>query len=45
LALQPVIVSLPRDHGAPLRLRAHIVRCNRIQEGFHDVGLKFQRLD
>ena len=39
------VVSLARDQAAALRIRARVVRCNKIQEGFHDVGLQFQRLD
>jgi len=44
LPLRPVVISLPRDGGATLRIRARVVRCNRIQEGFFDVGLQFLRL-
>jgi anti-sigma regulatory factor (Ser/Thr protein kinase) len=44
LPLQSVMVSLPRDNARPLRLRARVVRCNKIEEGFHDVGLQFERL-
>ncbi|MBM4069951.1 MAG: hypothetical protein FJ271_13515 [Planctomycetes bacterium] len=45
LPQEVVIVLLPRDGTSPLRVRARVVRCNRIQEGFFDVGAKFQSLD
>jgi anti-sigma regulatory factor (Ser/Thr protein kinase) len=43
--LAPAVVSLPRARAVPLRVRARVVRCNRIQDGFHDVGLQFVRLE
>ena len=44
LPLRTVVVSLPRADRTVLRIRARVVRCNRIQEGFYDVGLQFRRL-
>ncbi len=47
VALPPDVVSviLPADRGPPLRLRSRIVRCNRIQEGFYDVGAMFLKVE
>lgn len=44
LPLRTVVVSLPPADGTALCIRARVVRCNRIQEGFFDVGLQFLRL-
>jgi anti-sigma regulatory factor (Ser/Thr protein kinase) len=44
LPLRTAVVSLPRDDAPALRIRARIVRCSRVQEGFFDVGLQFLRL-
>ena len=39
------LVFHARDDGPPLRIRAHVIRCNKVQQGFYDVGLQFLRLD
>jgi anti-sigma regulatory factor (Ser/Thr protein kinase) len=44
VALGAVVVRLPRDKEPPLGIRSRVVRCNRIAEGYHDVGLQFLRL-
>ncbi len=44
LPLGGAIITLPRKDAIPLRIRARVVRCNRIQDGYHDVGLQFLRL-
>ena len=38
------IVMRPRDGSAPLKVRARVVRCNKIIEGFYDIGAKFLQL-
>jgi anti-sigma regulatory factor (Ser/Thr protein kinase) len=43
LPMRGVVVSL-HDDGPALRIGARVVRCNRIQEGYFDVGLQFIRL-
>ena len=45
LPLAVTLVFLSRDDGAPLKLRARVVRCSRIQQGFYDIGVQFLRLD
>ena len=37
------LIVLPRDGAPPLRVRSRVVRCNRIQEGFYDIGVRFLR--
>ncbi len=37
------LLVLPREGAAPLRIRARMVRCNKIQEGFYDIGMQFLR--
>lgn len=41
LAAELTLIVLPRAMPGPLRLRATIVRCAKIQDGFFDVGAKF----
>jgi hypothetical protein len=47
MALPPLVtvVFVPYEGATPLRIRARVVRCNRIRDGFFDVGLQFLRLD
>ncbi|MCI0682475.1 MAG: PilZ domain-containing protein [Gemmataceae bacterium] len=39
------IVLRPRDGGEPLKIRARVARCNKIIEGFYDVGAEFLQLE
>ena len=39
------IVLRPRDGSAPLKVRSRVARCNRIIEGFYDVGVEFLQLE
>lgn len=39
------VALLPRDGSRPLHLRARVVRCNRLIEGFYDVGARFLELE
>jgi anti-sigma regulatory factor (Ser/Thr protein kinase) len=41
LSSQTITIVLPQDDELPLRLRAYVVRCNKIEEGFYDVGAAF----
>jgi anti-sigma regulatory factor (Ser/Thr protein kinase) len=41
LAGEVVLTMHPQEQGPPLRIRAQIVRCNKVQEGFFDVGARF----
>jgi anti-sigma regulatory factor (Ser/Thr protein kinase) len=43
LVPEEVVLSLPRPQG-PLSVRGHVVRCNKIQEGLYDVGVRFLEL-
>jgi anti-sigma regulatory factor (Ser/Thr protein kinase) len=43
--LAPALIVLPREGAPPLRVRSRVVRCNRIQEGFYDIGVRFLRLE
>jgi anti-sigma regulatory factor (Ser/Thr protein kinase) len=40
-----VVLTLPQNEGKPLRIRAHVVRCNKVQERFYDVGARFLQLE
>ncbi len=44
VGLEVTVIFLPRGQGPPLRLRAQIVRCNKIKEGLFDVGARFLEL-
>jgi anti-sigma regulatory factor (Ser/Thr protein kinase) len=44
LALEVSVVFLPRDHGPSLRVRAQVVRCNKIKDGLYDIGARFLEL-
>jgi anti-sigma regulatory factor (Ser/Thr protein kinase) len=45
LAHEPARPEPARPEPArPVRIRARVVRCNRVQEGFYDIGLQFLRL-
>jgi anti-sigma regulatory factor (Ser/Thr protein kinase) len=45
LPLAVTLVRLPREGAPTLHIRSRVVRCNRIEEGFYDIGVKFLRLD
>jgi anti-sigma regulatory factor (Ser/Thr protein kinase) len=45
VALEMKVLALPQRGGPPLRLRARVVRCARITEGFFDVAAQFQELE
>lgn len=45
LRLETVVFSLPQGQRLPLRVRAEVVRCVKIMEGFYDVGARFVRLE
>jgi anti-sigma regulatory factor (Ser/Thr protein kinase) len=44
LSGEVVLAMHPQDHSPPLKIRAKIVRCNKIKEGFYDVGARFIQL-
>jgi PilZ domain-containing protein len=44
LSGEVVLVMHPEDQGPPLKIRAQIVRCTRVKEGFYDVGVRFIKL-
>jgi hypothetical protein len=39
------VPSLPQASGPALQVRAQVIRCARVQEGFYDVGARFLELD
>ncbi len=39
--LAEVVLALPLGAGPMLRVRAQVVRCNLITEGFYDVAARF----
>ena len=41
LSGEVVLTMRPQDQGPPLKIRAQIVRCNKVKEGFYDVGARF----
>ncbi len=44
----PADVTIAIEHGSKvlgLKVRCHIVRCQRIKEGFYDIGAAFKRLE
>jgi anti-sigma regulatory factor (Ser/Thr protein kinase) len=45
LALEACTLRLPRGDGSELRIRAQVVRCLRILEGYFDVGAQFVELE
>jgi anti-sigma regulatory factor (Ser/Thr protein kinase) len=45
LPLEGCTLSLPRGDGSELRVRAQIVRCLRVLEGYFDVGARFVELE
>ncbi len=45
LPLAVSVVFLVREGAPPLRIRSRVVRCNKIAEGFYDVGIQFLRLE
>lgn len=46
LPLQPCLLALTQGPGrAPLKVQAQILRCNKIMEGFFDVGARFLRAE
>jgi anti-sigma regulatory factor (Ser/Thr protein kinase) len=38
------VLSLPRPSDVPLRVKARVVRCAQVAEGFYDVGASFQAI-
>jgi anti-sigma regulatory factor (Ser/Thr protein kinase) len=42
--LAGAVVALPRNDGPPVRIAAHVIRCNKIEQGLYDVGLRFLKL-
>ncbi len=42
---ETVLVALPGGGNTPLKIRARIVRCNKVQDGFYDVGTRFLQLE
>jgi anti-sigma regulatory factor (Ser/Thr protein kinase) len=44
VALEPLLLTLPVKNGQPLRVRARVVRCSAVAEGFYDVGACFTGL-
>ncbi|MCI0456328.1 MAG: PilZ domain-containing protein [Gemmataceae bacterium] len=45
LPLEPCVLSLLQPDGTSLRVRAQVIRCVRVQEGFYDVAARFLELD
>lgn len=45
LPAEAIMILLPQAGAGPIRLRAEVVRCVKIQEGFYDVGVKFLGLE
>jgi anti-sigma regulatory factor (Ser/Thr protein kinase) len=45
IALEGKVLVLPQIGQPPLRVRAVVVRCARITDGFYDVGAQFQALE
>jgi hypothetical protein len=47
VALPPTVTVVfpPRGKLTPLRVRSRVVRSNKVQAGFYDVGVQFLRLD
>jgi anti-sigma regulatory factor (Ser/Thr protein kinase) len=44
VTLETKVLTLPGKGDTPLRIRAHIVRCAPVAEGFYDVGARFEAL-
>jgi anti-sigma regulatory factor (Ser/Thr protein kinase) len=44
VALEAASVFLPRRGGAPLGVRAQVLRCNKIKDGLYDIGARFLEL-
>ena len=42
LALEPRLLTLPAMTGPPVRILARVLRCDRIMDGFYDVGACFE---
>jgi anti-sigma regulatory factor (Ser/Thr protein kinase) len=45
LPLDLAVILLTQESGPPLRVSSRIVRCNKIQDNFYDVGVQFLGLD
>lgn len=45
LRTQVIVVSVPRPPATPLRLRARVVRCRKVQDGFYEVGAMFLNVE
>jgi anti-sigma regulatory factor (Ser/Thr protein kinase) len=44
LPAEITIILSPAGHRPPLRIQARVLRCDRVAEGFYDVGAQFARL-
>ena len=44
VALEAASVFLPRRGGPPLRVRAQVLRCNKIKDDLYDIGARFLEL-
>jgi anti-sigma regulatory factor (Ser/Thr protein kinase) len=44
VTLETKVLTLPAKGDTPLRIRARIVRCAPVAEGFYDVGARFEAL-
>jgi hypothetical protein len=45
MTLESKVLTLPRKGSPPLRIRARVVRCVAVAEGFYDVGASFEALE
>lgn len=45
LSPEITVVLRPRDGSAPLHVRSRVTRCNKIIEGFYDIGAQFLHLE
>jgi anti-sigma regulatory factor (Ser/Thr protein kinase) len=45
LPQQITLLLRPRDGGPSLKVRSRVVRCNKIIEGFYDIGAEFMHLE
>ena len=45
LPLEIRVLGLPRFGQPPLRVRVLVLRCNKIMEGFYDIGARFLGLE
>lgn len=45
LPVAPVVLALPQRGGPALHVRAQVVRCTRVSDGYYDVGARFVALE